>query len=214
MLRLLTILALFATLQSHAQLNQQQLDSVVNKYVQELYRRGVDTVCIYDEYCVGCLFYTESGKNLCLETFSSLPTYIFWKEKGKVYATRKDACYDFAVTTVSNDSIWRYYNLNKNRIKKEELKAPQYKETVNGKEKITTVEVEHSVYFKITVKVGNDVTTKEINNFYFTKELGVDEVENLSYTFNVQTSLYQWNSILQRIVEDIRKKKLPGKIRS
>ena len=55
------------------------------------------------------------------------------ERKGKVYATRKDACYDFAVTTVSNDSIWRYYNLNKNRIKKEELKAPQYKETVNGR---------------------------------------------------------------------------------
>ena len=191
-----------------AQLTQPQLDSVVKKFTQDLNKKGVDTVCIYEEYCIGCLFYSSKGENFCLEKISFLPTYIFWKQKGKTFVTKKDACFDYSTQSIPNDSFWDYYFTNKEKIKKEELKTPGYIEIVNGKEKVHSIDIDHSVFFRIILNTRNETLTKDINSFYFTKELGANEEKNINYDYNMATSLNVLHSIFQKIIkQDLIKKK-------
>ena len=128
--------------------------------------------------------------------------------------TKKDPCFDYSVQQVSNDSCWYYYLANREKIKKEELKIPQYIEIVNGKEKIHSLETDHSVYFRIILNMKNDSMTKEINNFFFTKELGVNGENNINYEYNTHTLLNSLHLILQRVTkEESAKKRLVATLR-
>lgn len=189
------------------QLSQPQLDSLVKTYARDLRKKGIDTICIYNEYCIGCLFDPAGKNNLCAENFSSLPTYIFWKDEGKTFATRKDICFDYSTQQINSDSFWYYYFTNKEKIKKEELKMPEYVEIVNGKKKIHSINIDHSIYFQLILSTRNESVTKDINSFYFTKELGVNEEMNINYDFNMHTSLNTLHSLLQNIIKQESVKK-------
>jgi hypothetical protein len=193
---------------SIGQVSQQQLDSIVKKYTQNLRANGIDTLCIYNEYCIGCLFQLVKGTNLCTENFSSLPTYIFWKDKGKTFVTRKDICFDYSTQMIAADTFWHYYLANRSKIIQEELKAPQYVEIVNGKNKMRSLDIDHSIYFQISLQTGKDALIKTINSFYFTKELGPTGELNVNYEYNMNTSLNSLHTIFQRIIkqESVRKK--------
>lgn len=212
----LIFIALFQvlSLSVFGQLSQPQLDSVVNRYVQDLQKKGVDTCCIYNEYCIGCFFQPINGTDLCTENFSSLPTYIFWKEKGKTFVTRKDICFDYSTQIIPAESFWNHYFSNKDKIKKEELNIPQYIEMVNGKKKIRSIEIEHSIFFRITMNAGKESVTKNINSFYFTKELGVNGELNINYESNMIKELSNMHMNLQKIIKnDSVKKKFTRTLR-
>ena len=203
------LLLLFA-IPVYAQLSQPQLDSVVKNYTQDLKRRGVDTICVFNEYCIGCFFYSE--KDQCLEKILFLPTYIFWKEKGKTFMTKKNACYDYSTREISNDSFWYFYLANRDKIKKEELKIPQYIEMINGKKKIQSLPVDHGVYFQIIFDIAGNSMTKNFNSFYLTKELGEKEEHNINYEFNTKTFLNKLHESLLR-TSKMEKKKLVETLR-
>lgn len=183
------------------QLTQPQLDSLVNKFTQNLHNKGIDTICIYNEYCIGCLFHPATGSNLCAENFSSLPTYIFWKDKGKTFVTRKDICFEYSTQLIKTDAFWNYYFSNRDKIKKEKLKIPQYVEIVNGKKEVKSINIDQSIYFRITFDIANDPVIKDINSFYFTRELGPNEELNINYEFNMQTSLNGFHTLIQAIIK-------------
>jgi hypothetical protein len=185
----------------YGQLSQPQLDSLVNKYTQNLKARGIDTIFIYNEYCIGCLFQPVKGSNLCAENFSSLPTYIFWKDRGKTFATRKDICFDYSTQGITGDSFWQYFFTNKAKIKKEELKIPQYVEIENGKKNVRSIDIEHSIYFRIIINTSKDSVIKNINSFFFTKDLGPNEELNINYENNIRTSLYHFHMMIQGLIK-------------
>lgn len=194
---------------AYSQLSQQQLDSVVDNYTKNLRYKSIDTVCVYEEYCVGCLFYSPKGTSLCAEKISFLPTYIIWKKNGKTFMTKKDVCFDYSVVTIANDSFWNYYLAKKEQIIKEELKTPQYKDTVEGKEGIHSLNIDHSVFFRITMNMKNESVSKLINSFFFTKELGIKGENNINYDYNTTTALNGLHLMLQRLIKnEFRKKKL------
>jgi hypothetical protein len=197
---ILTLLQVFS-ISVFGQLTQPQLDSLVNRYVQNLHKKGVDTICIYNEYCIGCLFHPATGSNLCAEKFSSLPTYIFWKDKGKTFVTRKDICFEYSTQLIKTDAFWNYYFSNKDKIKKEKLKIPQYVDIVNGKKEIKSINIDQTIYFRITFDIANDPVIKDINSFYFTRELGPEEELNINYDFNIQTSLSIFHTMIQTIIK-------------
>ena len=190
-----------APILSNAQLTQPQLDSLISSFTTNLKKKKIDTILTYKQFCIGCLFQPVKDGNLCLENFASLPTYVFWKEKGKTFATRKDICFDYSVQEISHDSIWTYYLANQGKLKKEELKEPQYTETVNGKKLTRTVTVDHSIYFHLTISMAGSSLFKEINSFYFTPYLGPDETVNINYNYNSATALNNLHMIIQRIIK-------------
>lgn len=200
--KIITILVLFLfSAPLYSQLTQPQLDSLVSMFKNSLKKRGVDTICVYKQYCTGCLFQPVKGGTLCTENYASMPTYVFWKEKGKTFATRKDICFDYNIQEIASDSIWTYYLQNQAAIRNEELKEPQYEETVNGNKKIRSVTVEHAVFFHLTIYIARNQLFKEINSFYFTQYLGPDEIPNVNYLYNNDTYLNKMHMIIQRIIK-------------
>ncbi len=211
---IILIFSLFTSITAFAQLSQPQLDSIIKNFTTGLKQRGIDSICIYKQYCIGCLFQAAKGSNLCAENYASLPTYVFWKEKGKTFVTRKDICFEYSTQVIATDSIWLHYFTQKEIIKKEELKIPQYVESVNGKNKIQTVNIDHSVFFQISLSDKTTTVSKEINSFYLTRELGINEVLNINYEYNNSTSLNKLHMILQRIIkQDAFKQKFKRTLR-
>lgn len=202
------------SIKSYAQLSQPQLEALVRGFTQNLSARGIDTICIYEEYCNGCYFYSDKDEHVCQEKVLFLPTYIFWKEKGRTYMTKKDICFDYDSQKISDDSFWPFYLFNREKLKNEELKKPQYYEMINGKKQVKTVDVENAIYFRISLYTGKDSMIKVINNFYFSRELGPNEEINLNHDYNHNTRLNQLHLIFQRIIKNEKeKKKLAGKLR-
>ena len=198
---IILIFSLFTSITAFAQLSQPQLDSIIKNFTTSLKQRGIDSICVYKQYCIGCLFQAAKGSNLCAENYASLPTYVFWKEKGKTFVTRKDICFDYSTQLLPSDSIWQFYFNNQEKIKKEELKIPQYAEVVNGKKIIKTVKIDHSIFFHIIVSTKTGSLTKEINSFYLTRELGINEALNINYEYNNSTGLNNLHQIIQRIIK-------------
>ncbi|MEP7165480.1 MAG: hypothetical protein ABI741_12345 [Ferruginibacter sp.] len=191
------------------QLSQPQLDSVVRKYAKDLTKKGIDTICIYQQYCIGCFLSSQTDEPMCSQNILFFPSYIFWIDKGNTYITKKDACFDYSAPKIVNDSFWRFYLGNSDKIKKEELKKPQYKQKVNGKDQIQTMDIDRAVFYRIYFRMGKDTMLKNLNNFYFTEKLGPDEDKNLNYDFNIQTQLKKLQLYLQRAVSaELEKKRL------
>jgi len=198
-----------------AQLQQSQLDSLIKNYTRQLQKSGIDTICVFEEYCIGCMFIAENGDNQCLQNILFLPTYIFWKKDGKTMMTKKDICNDYSVQQTGFDSFWQFYLNNKEKIKKEELKPPQYVEMVNGRKKISTLQVDRGIYFRISFNIAGNNVTKVINNYFFTKELGEKEEHNINYEYNVQSVLNTLHeNLLKTVKEESKRKKLAATLRN
>lgn len=159
--------------------------------------------------CIGCLFYTKKGDSICNPKKTFDPTYIIWLDKGVTFMTKKDACFDYSVTAMSNTSFWKYYFDNKNAIKGEKLKNPQYTEIIQGKETTHSLEIDHSVHYNIEIKIGKDSITKDINEFYFTKEVGIHQGTNINYEYNMSSFTKKLQQlIIESISQQMKKKKV------
>lgn len=196
-----------------AQLSDPALELLVKNYTIQLNKNGIDTICIYQEYCNGCLFHSAEEQVICSQNILFLPTYILWVDKGNTFMTRKDACFDYSVVKISNPSFWTFYFANKQTIKKEVLKKPQYTQQDKGKATIVSLDVEHSVFFRITIKTAKDSVVKNINNFYFTEKLGPDEALNLNYHDNSKTLLKKLHDFLHHTVTGEERKKMIKTVR-
>jgi hypothetical protein len=80
--RLIVIsLLLFSFKHSNGQNSKEHLDSIVNSFVNSLNAKGIDTVCLYQDYCVVGFIYVEKDEDKCNFEGLFMPTYIFGKTK-------------------------------------------------------------------------------------------------------------------------------------
>ena len=183
-------------------ISNEYFDTLVNNYVDELRANGIDTFCIYQDYCVGCS-YMWQGKDTCNFGGLFVPTYIFWKNKGQTFMTIKDNCFDYSIIEIPRDSIWSFFFKNQDIIKKEEIKIPQYVEIKNGKEEVFSSIIDHSQHQRIKIIVGqNTVINKDINDYYLEKEIGYfGGDKNINYEYNINSYLNNFRLLIDRIIE-------------
>jgi hypothetical protein len=55
-LLLTLIFLLFSFISSGQNNSYEYLDTLVTNYVKELQSQNIDTICIYKDYCVGCVY--------------------------------------------------------------------------------------------------------------------------------------------------------------
>jgi hypothetical protein len=191
------------------------LDTLVNNYVIELKTKNIDTICIYQDYCVGCLYTWKKDEDKCNFTGLFIPTYIFWADKGQTFMTKRDNCFDYSVIKVSNDSIWTFFFTNQDTIRKEEIKIPQYIEIKNGKEEVYSSTIDHSYHQAIKVIVRQDILIdKDIDNYYLTKEVGFRGQKNINYDYNINSYLKHVQLLIDRTIKTtLKKSKLTKKRR-
>ena len=72
---------------------------------------------------MGCISISEIGEN-CTDKESE--SYIFWKENGKTYLTKRDNCFNYPVIEINKHDFWDLYFKNKDVIASEKIKWPEY----------------------------------------------------------------------------------------
>ncbi len=186
-----TILILFQlyTLNTFGQTTDEQVDSLVEIYVSQLQKKGIDTICTYKEFTLGGRYGFKNAKDICDDYAWQTPTYIIWLDNGVTFMTKKDNCFDYSTITLSNTRFWKYYFSNNDTINNQELKQPQFVVIKNGEKQITLCSRTHSNYQKIRMIVGRNFNDKHFDDYYFSKKIGTEQNKNINYNYNINTPL-------------------------
>jgi hypothetical protein len=201
--RLTLLIILFASTNvANGQTSSDYLDTLVSDYVTDLKKKNIDTICVYEDYCIGCLYMWKEDEDKCNFSGLFVPTYIFWADKGKTYMTKKDNCFDYSIIQIPNDSIWTFFFENRDVIKKEDLKIPQYVEIKNGKQEIYSSTIDHSRHQGLKVIVRQDtLINKDLDDYYLTKQVGFNGQININYEYNINSQLKKFQILIDRIIK-------------
>jgi hypothetical protein len=184
------------------QTSTEHLDILISNYVTDLKIKHIDTVCIYQDYCVGCLYMWKKDEDKCNFKGLFISTYIFWLYKGQTFMTKKDNCFDYSIIKIPHDSIWNTFFKNQDAIRKEELKIPQYVEIKYGKTEVYSSTIDHSYHQGLKVIVGqNTIIDKDLDDYYFTKKVGFNGQENINYEYNVSSQLKNFQLLIDRTIK-------------
>jgi len=202
-LRQLAIISLifFSLKKVNGQATAEHLNTLIKSYINEMNTNGVDTFCIYQDYCVGCDYKWNKAEDKCGYEGLYIPTYIFWLKEGQTFMTKKDNCFDYSIITVENDSLWQFFFSNQDTIVKQEIKMPQYIEVKNGKEQVYSVNIDHSVHEGIQIILRQDtLINKDLNEFYFCKEVEFGQQQNINYEYNIKSPLKEFQLLIARTI--------------
>ncbi|MEN2413874.1 hypothetical protein [Flavobacterium mesophilum] len=215
--RILFLFLFYIVSITNAQTNTQaSIDSLVANYIKELQSRKIDTICLYEDYCVGCVDtydYTSFKKDLCLENFPNYPIYIFWKESGKTYLDKISVCFEYS-KIISENAFWDVYFLNEKVIKNEIVKAYEYETFENSKKVTNTLSADHSGHQNFKFIIKGKIITKEFDSFNLTKGGAYSSESNINYDHNMNLKSKLIVDILEKIVLEAEKNNTFKKIKS
>ena len=198
----LTIFLLFAFSfnSAEAQNTSERLDTLVQEFVHQLIDKKIDTICVYQKYCVGYDMTWNNEKDRCNYGSLFVSTYIIWLDNGKTFMTKKDNCFDYSTIEFRNKTFWDFYFSNKDTLAKEILKMPQFIEVVEGKKQIYSPRIEHSCYKEIKVFLKELQIDKEIDEYYFEKEIGLAKSKNINYEYNTNSYLKRFQTKIEETI--------------
>lgn len=205
-LKLTTLLLLTLIFSStKAQNSSERLDTLVNEFVQQLADKKIDTVCVYQKYCVGYITSWKNDEDRCNSGGLFVSTYIVWLDKGQTFMTKKDNCFDYSTIQFKNKTFWDFYFTNKDTLTKEEIKIPQYTEIVKGKEQTYYSNIDHSCHQEIKVFMKTLQIDKDLDEYNFEKEIGSAKHKNINYDNNINSFLKKLQiKIEQTITNEIK----------
>lgn len=205
-----------------AQINKEiDIDKLTSNFIKNLQSKKIDTICVYENYCVGCeLTYDESkiyDEETCEDELKHEPAYIFWKEKGKTFLTKINTCFEYPGIIIYKDDFWGIYFSNKDLIKKEFIKPFEYKVSSDKNGQTSTLYTSHSRYqvFKMinknnkTIKIFDHFKLKKTNETYSDKI-----INNINYEHNINLKSKLLIDIFERITLEAEKNKTFKKIKS
>lgn len=121
MTRILILFIFCFSLIVNGQTNKEvKIGKLTTDFIKDLQARKIDTICVYENYCVGEGIKTYEPSLLqsqafCMEDFPNNPVYIFWKENGKNYLTKINTCFEYSKTILLTNDFWNIYFQMKRR---------------------------------------------------------------------------------------------------
>ncbi|MDR1764221.1 MAG: hypothetical protein LBR64_09805 [Dysgonamonadaceae bacterium] len=189
----------------------QYLDSLVNDYVKRMQANNIDTICVYKEYCVGCVYIFDDENDVCNYSSVYVPTYIFWKKQGITYLTKKDNCFDYATIPMDSLNLWKLFLKYRRQIKKEKTKIFEYIAYKNSKKEKYFIMIDHSNHKSFEIMIDGEIFMLNIDEFDMTKEY--DGLKNINYQHNNKLKGKIIIDELNAIVNQIEKQELLTKFR-
>jgi hypothetical protein len=158
-----------------------------DKFLNELKQKEVDTICVFEDYSIGSVqvFDKDTENDYCEFEFENIPTYIFWKQNGKTFLTKKDNCFEYSTTEIDADKVCKNYFDNKKAIKIEKVKNFQFVEIKNGKRTILNSMIDHSHHRNFKIVVKDKITEKRFDDFDLQKFDGNEKEININYKHNM-----------------------------
>jgi hypothetical protein len=203
------LIFLFITFIGNSQnVSDENLDKLVSNFTKNLVEKKIDTICIYESYCVGCeITFDVSNlndkekKELCRDELTNQPIFVFWKQEGKTFITKINNCYEYSDIEASNDDFWGIYFENINVIENEKIKNFEYEIYKNGKKISSQIFRDHSDHQNFKFIVNNKIVAKYFDNFKLEKENNTFKnttLYNINYNHN--------NSLIsKKIIEKLEK---------
>lgn len=216
MKRVLFLFLFCLTLLGNAQNNPEakiNVEDLVSNYIKQLQSRKIDTICIYEDFCVGSVKAYDvnlfENMDFCMEDFPNDPVYIFWLDKGRKYLTKISICDEYAGNLDDDNIFWHMYFPNNDIVEKEEIKQFAYNES--GKQ-IYHLMVDHSCHKNFKLLIGNQIIEKHFDSFNLKKE--DDGKININYDHNINLLSKRIIDILSKISSEAEKNNKFKKIKS
>ena len=158
-----------------------------DQFLKELKLKKIDTICTFADYSVGSvqIFDKNEDDKYCELDYYNLPTFILWKENGKIFLTKTDNCFKYSILEINAEKIWQSYFENEKIIKTEKVKSFQFVEIKNGKKRILNSMVDHSHHQEFKIFTKNEIIEKHFDDFDLQKtEQNGNEI-NINYKNNM-----------------------------
>lgn len=185
-------------------ISNENLDKLVSNFTQKLLNRNIDTICIYESYCVGCEITVDVSKKneSCIDEADNQPIFIFWKEKGKTFINKINRCYEYLDIEITDDDFWQIYFKNSKIIEKEKIKNFESVEYKKGKKTTISIIVDHSYHQNFKFIVNNKTVSKYFDVFNLSKES--DALYNINYNHNNRLISKQIIDTLEKYCRNIK----------
>lgn len=184
----------------------QHLDTLVMTFVKELQSQNIDTICIYQDYCIGCRYSYENEDDKCSFSSIFIPTYILWYKQGKTFLTKKDNCFDYSTIEIDSVTIWKLFIKHKKKIKKEKVKLFEYLVYREGKKQKFFMLIDHSMRQNFQMIIDGDTTILKFDDFDLKKE--DSGYTNINYQHNQNLKGKKIVDELKKLVLYIEQKKI------
>ncbi|MFD2940488.1 hypothetical protein [Flavobacterium notoginsengisoli] len=217
--RILFLFLLFTIYIVNAQTNSKAtIDQLVSNYIKELQSRKIDTICVYESYCVGSIMtYDEplvGNKETCIDDLTNEPAYLFWKEKGKTFLTKINYCWEFSTVNIPKDDFWQIYFSNDKTIKEEIIKPYEYETYENSKKVRYRKLVDHSCHHNFRLLLKGKIIEKRFDDFALQKKDQYSQESNINYEHNINLKSKLIVDILEKITSEAEKNNTFKKIKS
>jgi len=194
-----------------------KIEQFVSDYIKNLQLNKIDTICVYESYCVGYVMTFDSSifddPEKCTDDQTNSPVYLFWKEKGKTFLSKVNYCYEYSEIMISNDRFWEIYFSNKDIIENEKFKRFEYESEVNSKKKVYILGVDHTSHNNFKFIINNKIIEKRFNNFDLQKDHNSKEI-NINYNNNINLKSKSIIELLKQITSEAEKNNTFKKIKS
>ncbi|WP_343695217.1 hypothetical protein [Flavobacterium sp.] len=217
--RILIALTPFLAFLGNAQTNQKvKIDELVSNYIKELQRQKIDTICVYQSYCVGSIMtYDEpliDEKETCTDDLTNEPVYVFWKENKKTFLTKINYCWEFSKIEIAKDNFWKIYNSNKKIINEEKVMPYEYETFQNSKKVKYTKVVDHSCHHNFRLLLKGNTIEKRFDEFALQEKDEYSQKSNINYKHNINLKSKIIADILEKITSESKKNDTFKKIKS
>ncbi len=174
-------------------------DLAVNQSISLLQSKGIDTICVYKAYCVGCFVMLPPGADTsCRRQPYENDTYFLWKKNNVTWFTLKNYCFAYDTICVNTSSIWSFYSLEKNKIDSKKIRPAEVVVIEHGKKTTNYVMVDHDMHEDIITVISGVRKQLFLNEFEFEKL--VDNSRNINYTYNWNTNAKKFQVLLDQFV--------------
>ncbi|MDR0798996.1 MAG: hypothetical protein LBN18_04460 [Dysgonamonadaceae bacterium] len=209
----LTILALlfFVPISYGQNTSYQYLDTLVTDYVKKLQSQNIDTICVYKDYCVGCVYSIKDEADRCAYSSIFIPTYILWINQGKTFLSKKDNCFDYSTIEIDSTALWKIFFKNQKRIKKEKVKFFEYIVYENKKKEVYSIMADHSQHHDFEMIIKGESIVMKFDEFNLQKQS--DAEYNINYEHNKNLKGKMIVDELEKLTQEIEKRKLLEKKR-
>jgi hypothetical protein len=196
---ILILIAFNFTKSKDDSLNYLKLD--VKKFISELKKKDVDTICIIEHYTQGgCYLGIDDTSDYFYQTYN-----ILWKKDNVTYFTKVHHNFNYTIIEIQNEEIWDFFFKNIKSIKNENVKMFEYRPNVKNKDNINFIDISPTYHENFKFVINNELIEKDFNLFYFNKTYssGSEITTNMNYDYNMNLKskllLDKLNSLINKI---------------
>ena len=179
---LVCLLPSLATAQYKKDVLQLQTDSLLTSLRQQ----GIDTLCVYESYCVGCVGTRIDNSSPCRTKGILVPTYILWKQAGHSYGRKLDNCRVGNSKELTTTTFWPYFLAHRQQIKKERIKQ--------------FVNPSHGAVASFDFYTQQDTVSQYFRPINLIRRLRHSAKKNHYYRYNIHTHTAELWKLLEAVV--------------